>query len=126
MNKKGQLRSKTRETSSRIIKSSISAKSVYDLTSQIPRGKVSTYGTIARALNSRGGSRAVGQILKRNPTPIAVPCHRVVKSDGSIGGYGGSSGYPKKIRLLRSEGVQINGKVVSNLKDILFSNFNEK
>ena len=126
MNKRKQLPSKTRKMSATTNRSSISAKGVYDLTSQIPRGRVSTYGAIARALNSKGGSRAVGQILKRNPTPIVVPCHRVVKSDGSIGGYGGSAGYPKKIELLRSEGVQINGKVVSNLKVVLFSNFNEK
>ena len=126
MNKKRQLQSKTREISSTRIRSNISAKNVYELTSQIPRGRVSTYGAIARALNSKGGSRAVGQILKRNPTPIVVPCHRVVKSDGSIGGYGGASGYPKKIRLLRSEGVRINGKVVSNLEDVLYSDFGTK
>src|SRR5271169_1872753 len=91
--------------------SEISSKRVYELTSQIPKGRVSTYGAIARALNSSGGSRAVGQILKRNPTPIVVPCHRVVKSDGGIGGYGGAEGFPKKIKLLRSEGVEVNGKV---------------
>ena len=115
-----------REKPSTSIRSNISAKSVYKLTSQIPRGKVSTYGAIARALNSKGGSRAVGQILKRNPTPIVVPCHRVVKSDGNIGGYSGASGYPKKIRLLRSEGVRIEGKVVSDLEKVLFSEFSTR
>ena len=76
------------------------ADDVYRLTSEIPRGKVSTYGAIADALNKCGSSRAVGQILRANPTPIIVPCHRVVKSDGKIGGYGGQEGAPKKIKLL--------------------------
>ena len=120
MNKKARMSGETRKLSAR---SNISSRRVYELTSQIPRGRVSTYGAIARALNSKGGSRAVGQILKRNPTPIVVPCHRVVKSDGSIGGYGGPSGYPKKIRLLKSEGVRINGKVVSDMEYVLFSDF---
>ena len=98
----------------------ITAKRVYELTSQIPKGRVSTYGAIAGALSSWGGSRAVGQILKRNPTPIVVPCHRVVRSDGSVGGYGGAEGFAKKIKLLKSEGIEVREDVIPNLKEFLF------
>ncbi|MHB8567655.1 MAG: MGMT family protein [Nitrososphaerales archaeon] len=101
----------------------IVAKNVYLLTLQIPKGKVSTYGLIAHALSCKGSSRAIGQILKRNPTPIVVPCHRVIKSDGSIGGYGGASGSNKKATLLRSEGVNVRAGVVQDLRSILFKEF---
>ena len=100
----------------------ITASKVFELTSQIPRGRVSTYAAIASALNS-GGYRAVGQILKRNPTPIDVPCHRVVKSDGSIGGYGGASGFSKKIELLKSEGLKIDGTTILDFEQVLYSDF---
>ena len=105
-------------------KRKIEARKVYLLTSQIPKGRVSTYGAVARALKAKGAARAVGQMLKRNPTPIVVPCHRVVKSDGCMGGYGGLLGIPKKVRLLRSEGVNIEKGKVKNLKKVFFSNFN--
>lgn len=101
----------------------IEAQMVYLLTSQIPKGRVSTYGAMARALKAEGAARAIGQVLKRNPTPIMVPCHRVVKSDGSMGGYNGIHGIPRKVRLLRSEGVIIENGKVKNLEKILFSNF---
>ncbi|MGI0091701.1 MAG: MGMT family protein [Nitrososphaerales archaeon] len=100
------------------------AKMVYGLTSQIPKGRVSTYGAIASAMNVHGASRAVGQILKANPKPIVVPCHRVIKSDGSIGGYGGALGSGKKIKLLRSEGLEIEGGKVKHLERVHFSRFN--
>ena len=68
-----------------------------------------------------GPHELVGQILRVNPTPIVVPCHRVVKSDGEIGGYGGASGSWKKIKLLRSEGLQIrDGKVLDMEKVSLY------
>jgi O-6-methylguanine DNA methyltransferase len=85
---------------------------VYDLTSQIPRGKVTTYGLIAKQLGRPKASRAVGRILGKNPHPIVVPCHRVVKSDGTMGGYSGGEGVKTKIALLTKEGVEIrDGKV---------------
>ena len=82
---------------------------VLDKCSRIPSGKVSTYGEIARVLGKPKASRAVGQALKRNPHAPRIPCHRVVRSDGSIGGYGGAGkkGIEKKIRLLRKEGIDI-------------------
>ncbi len=101
------------------------SRDVYEITSQIPKGKVSTYGSIAIALKAPGASRAIGQILKANPRPIIVPCHRVIKSDGGIGGYGGAKGYRKKIRLLKSEGLKIKGSKVLELEKVLFTNFSQ-
>lgn len=86
---------------------------VWKLTSEIPKGKVTTYREIAKKMNTKA-YRRIGQTLKVNPTPIEVPCYRVVKSDGSIGGYSGND--PKmikeKISLLRKDGIEIkNGKI---------------
>src|SRR2546421_684407 len=84
---------------------------VWALTTQIPRGRVATYGEIARRLQSKG-YRAVGNALNRNPLAPAVPCHRVVGSDGSLTGFAG--GLAKKRQMLISEGVSLtNGKVAS-------------
>lgn len=86
---------------------------------QIPRGKVTTYGAIAKAITgSVRAARAVGQAVAKNPYPIAIPCHRVVRSDGDVGGY--SLGAVKKIRLLRAEGVELKGRKVVNFEKILF------
>ncbi len=96
------------------------------LTSQIPEGKVSTYGLIAEALGSKNLSRAVGRSLRSNPNPITVPCHRVVKSDRQLGGYKGSSRSPEKAVLLRSEGILVDSNYripKSSWKKILFNSF---
>ncbi len=83
---------------------------VWTLTSRIPRGRVTTYAELAKALGGRG-YRAVGQALNRNPYAPRVPCHRVVGSDGRLTGYAGGVG--KKEEMLESEGVRIEkGKVV--------------
>jgi len=89
------------------------AACVWRLLHQIPRGRVVTYGDLARALGKPHAARAVAQACARNPHPIATPCHRVVMGDGSVGGYSGPGGVPQKIALLRSEGVQIDrGEIV--------------
>jgi len=76
---------------------------VYEVVKRIPRGKVTTYGAIAKALGI--SPRAVARALSKNPRPIEVPCHRVVMSNGRLGGY--SFGGPEaKRRLLESEGVR--------------------
>ena len=89
------------------------ADRVYALCKKIPKGKVSTYGALAKALNS--SPRAVGQALKCNPYAPIVPCHRVVKSDGSLGGFMGNvkgEAIQKKIALLKEEGVRVvEGKI---------------
>ena len=76
---------------------------VWALTARVPRGKVTTYGAIARKLGSKG-YRAVGHALNRNPYAPKVPCHRVVGSDGSLTGF--ASGLARKRRMLVSEGVE--------------------
>lgn len=80
-------------------------KKVLELTCYIPRGKVTTYGELAQALGSPQAARAVGNALHANTRPVVVPCHRVVRADGSIGGYGG--GVPRKVELLQEEGVEV-------------------
>src|SRR6478672_6495342 len=77
---------------------------VWALTARIPAGKVTTYADIAHALKTRG-YRAVGNALNRNPYAPAVPCHRVVGSDGALTGFAG--GLDKKRHLLTKEGVEL-------------------
>ncbi len=91
---------------------------VWEIVRKVPKGKVTTYKEIAKALGNERACRAVALALKMNPKPIEIPCHRVVRSDGSIGGY--SLGVEKKIKLLKAEGVEVkNGKV--DLKKYFFS-----
>jgi methylated-DNA-[protein]-cysteine S-methyltransferase len=85
------------------------SQKVWALTRRVPAGRVTTYAAIARALGCRG-PRAVGQALHRNPHAPAVPCHRVVASDGHLTGFAGGLG--KKVELLRGEGVAIRGSRV--------------
>jgi methylated-DNA-[protein]-cysteine S-methyltransferase len=82
----------------------IKDQEVYDLLLAIPPGKVSTYGDIANALGHPNAARLIGNILKKNPNPIYVPCHRIVKSNGKLGGY--MYGISMKKHLLREEGIK--------------------
>lgn len=93
----------------------------YSLVQQIPDGNVTTYGALARALGDIRAARAVGKMLNENPRPIEVPCHRVVMSDGSLGGFG--MGEEKKIELLEKEGVKVREKEIVDFEDILFEDF---
>lgn len=77
---------------------------VYTVVALIPKGKVLTYGEVARRAKSPRAYRAVGNILKRNFNP-AIPCHRVICSDGSIGEY--NRGRERKIALLKREGFVV-------------------
>ncbi len=86
---------------------SLNASDVYDVLAQIPEGKVTTYGDIARALGHPGAARAVGRLLNKNPNPIVTPCHRVIKSNGKIGGY--AFGRLRKKELLEKEGLYFIG-----------------
>ena len=97
-------------------------RSVYVATSTIPRGKVATYGAIAKAIGRPKAARAVGQALGANPQPIVVPCHRVVRSDGTLGGYSGTGGVRTKARLLDREGVSIKAGRI-DLGRFMFSDF---
>jgi methylated-DNA-[protein]-cysteine S-methyltransferase len=89
---------------------------VYDLLLKIPTGKVSTYGDLARAHGNPSASRAIGRILGENPNPIKVPCHRVVTSNGQIGGY--AYGTARKRQLLEKEGVSLTNGIVQNFKNV--------
>ena len=71
----------------------------------IPRGETRSYAWIAKKIGKPRAARAVGAACGANPVPIIVPCHRVIASDGSLGGFGG--GLPLKRRLLKLEGAVI-------------------
>ncbi len=93
----------------------------YELLKKVPKGHVTTYKALARALHTKG-YRAIGQFMKNNPYAPKVPCHRVVASDGTIGGYMGESTgkqIEKKIRMLRGEGIKVTGKTITDFKQIL-------
>ena len=79
-------------------------QSVWEATRDIPRGQTCSYAELAARVGRPGAARAVGQAMAHNPWPIVVPCHRVVASDGRLGGYGG--GLDMKERLLRLERAQ--------------------
>ena len=93
------------------------AQKVYEVVKNIPKGKVMTYKQIGEKLNSKA-YQAIGQALKNNPDPKNIPCHRVVKSNGEIGGYFGHIDddlSKKKEELLLTEGIKIvDGKVDKN------------
>tara|TARA_B100000497_G_C7277407_1_gene192858 strand:+ start:163 stop:483 length:321 start_codon:yes stop_codon:yes gene_type:complete len=88
----------------------------YDLLLQIPKGKVTTYREIAHALGTKA-YRAVGQAMNRNPNLVEVPCHRVVKSNGELGGY--ATGSARKLEFLIQEGVEVSDNGQINLSEFL-------
>ena len=96
-------RKQDKNTSKRPSTKTINSEDVYNMLLTIPKGKVSTYGDLAKALGNPAASRHIGRILSKNPNPIKVPCHRVVMSNGKIGGY--ALGTQKKKELLQNEGV---------------------
>ena len=82
---------------------------VYAKLLTVPKGKVTTYATLARSLGT-AAYRAVGTAMKNNPYMGDVPCHRVIPSDRSLGGFNG--GEARKLALLKSEGITfVNGKI---------------
>ncbi|MBN2353395.1 MAG: MGMT family protein [Spirochaetales bacterium] len=95
---------------------------VYALCRRVPAGRVTTYGEIASALKTRA-CRAVGQALRRNPYAPAVPCHRVVASDGSLGGFCGETSGTEPARkklLLLEEGVRFLGDKIADFERTRF------
>ena len=86
-------------------------KKIYKKLLQVPEGKITTYGELAKAIGFTNGQRVVGKIMNKNPYPVIIPCHRVVKSDGKVGGY--AYGEEIKISMLKKEGIKIkDGKIL--------------
>jgi len=84
---------------------------IYKKLLEVPKGQITTYGELAKAVGLKNGQRTVGKIMNKNPYPVIIPCHRVVMSTGKIGGY--AYGENIKTKLLNDEGIQIkNGKII--------------
>jgi len=89
---------------------------------KIPKGRVTTYGLIARKLNTKA-YRAVGNACRKNPYAPRVPCHRVVRFDGTLGGFGGKTcgrNVEKKIQMLSKENVKVRNGKIENFDRVLF------
>ena len=80
---------------------------VWNYLKTIPKGKVKTYKQVAIGIKNPNSARAVANACAKNPYAPKIPCHRVIRSDGSLGGYSGRGGVKQKLRLLRSEKVEI-------------------
>jgi len=81
------------------------ARRVWKVTSTIPAGETRTYQWVARQTGNPRAARAVGRVLAKNPLPVVIPCHRVIRKDGSLGGY--TLGKRKKEVLLKQEALKL-------------------
>lgn len=93
-------------------------QTVYKKLLEVPKGKVTTYGDLARAVGLENGQRIIGQIMARNPFQVIVPCHRVVKSDGKIGGF--FYGDKVKTKMLSDEGIKISDGKIKDWEKTVF------
>ena len=80
---------------------------VWNYLKKIPKGKVKTYLEVAKAIGKPRAFRAVANAVGKNPYPPLIPCHRVIRSDGNLGGYSGKGGIKEKRRLLLKEKVYL-------------------
>ena len=80
---------------------------VWAYLSKIPRGRVKTYSQVAKAIGKPLAVRAVANAIGKNPYPPKIPCHRVIRSDGLLGGYSGKGGVKTKRFLLKKEGIRL-------------------
>ena len=80
---------------------------VWNYLKKIPRGKVKTYSEVAKAIGKPLAVRAVANAIGKNPLAPQIPCHRVIRSDGSLGGYSGKGGVKTKRLLLKKEGISL-------------------
>jgi methylated-DNA-[protein]-cysteine S-methyltransferase len=94
---------------------------VYTNLRTVPKGKVITYGQLAKMAGNAKAARAVGMLMAKNPDAPKTPCHRVVASDGSLHGYSGGDGIPTKRDMLLKEGVKFKGEKV-DLEKSLWNN----
>jgi len=81
---------------------------VWNYLKKIPKGKLRTYSQVAIAINKPFAVRAVANAIGKNPFPPKIPCHRVVRSDGGLGGYSGNGGIKTKKILLKKEKIVLN------------------
>jgi methylated-DNA-[protein]-cysteine S-methyltransferase len=91
--------------------------SVYKTIKKIPLGRISTYKDIALHLKTKG-YRAIGNALNKNPFAPIVPCHRIIRSNGEVGGF--ASGTNNKIKILKKEGIKIKNNKVLNLEKVKY------
>jgi len=91
---------------------------IYKKLLEVPKGQITTYGELAKAVGLKNGQRIVGKIMNKNPYPVIIPCHRVVMSTGKIGGY--AYGEHIKIKLLNDEGIQIKNGKITDLKNRIY------
>jgi methylated-DNA-[protein]-cysteine S-methyltransferase len=89
----------------------------YELLRNVPKGKITTYKALAKSMGTKA-YRAVGNAMNKNPYAPEVPCHRVIKSDGEIGGF--AHGTKKKIEMLEKEGIPIKNGKVENMEMFLY------
>ena len=80
---------------------------VWDYLKKIPRGSVKTYSQVAKGIGKPLAARAVANAIGKNPYAPKIPCHRVIRSDGSLGGYSGKGGIKTKRLLLKKEGISL-------------------
>lgn len=92
----------------------------YELLKKIPEGKVTTYKALAQALGTKA-YRAVGNAMNKNDNAPAIPCHRVVGSDGKLTGY--AFGLERKAALLKQEGVEVKDNKIVNLNKFIVTDF---
>ena len=91
---------------------------IYKKLLEVPKGQITTYGELAKAVGLKNGQRIIGKIMNKTPYPVIVPSHRVVMSTGKIGGY--AYGEHIKTKMLRDEGIEIkNGKIL-NLENTIY------
>ena len=82
-------------------------KKVWNFLKKIPRGTTKTYSQVAIGIGKPLAVRAVANAIAKNPSPPKIPCHRVIRSDGSLGGYSGKGGIKFKKMLLKKEGIKL-------------------
>ena len=91
---------------------------VYKKLLDVPKGQITTYGDLGKAVGLKNGQRIIGKIMNKNPYPALVPCHRVVMSTGKIGGY--AYGEHVKTKMLSDEGIEIINGSIENFDKKLF------
>ena len=91
---------------------------IYKKLAEVPKGQITTYGELAKAVGLKNGQRAVGKIMNKNPYPVIIPCHRVVMSTGKVGGY--AYGEEIKTKMLIDEGVNIKDGKISDFKNTVY------